>query len=329
MRTHTGSAGGVAYASDFGRFGSTLDRLLQSGGNLSQMRTNTFLTEEDWRVIDSAVVRAAEQRLTIVADLNAAGLIHPLDGLGVLESEFHRISDMEPAEQSMSGSTRGEKDLPDTAISIVPIPITFKEWEIEGRFLLSSQRRGEPIDVSAAFAAARQVSEKLEDMVFNGGDIVLGGNQIYGLTNHPDRGTHTISVSWTTAGGAAILADVIAMLNVANGQDYYGPFDVYVGGNYWTPLMDDFKTNSDKTILQRLLELPDIRSIKPADQLADSNVLMVQMTPDVVDLAVAQELDTVDWETQGGAIQHFKTMAAMAPRVKSDYSGKSGIVHGS
>lgn len=308
--------------------GSALHRLLEADGDISRMRTNTLLTEEQWRQIDDVVIQAAEDRLRIVADMRSAGLIHRLGGFGVLESEFHKLSDITPAEQSMSGATRGEKDLPDTSIAIIPIPVTFKEFSIEARTLLSSRRRGEPLDTSTARLAGRQVAEKLEDMVINGGDIVLGGNSIPGLTTFVDRNQYTGITDWTTDSGAVILADVLAMIDLLHLDLYFGPYRVYVAKNYWLPLMDDFKAESDKTIMQRLLELPDIVSINVLDKLAASEVLMIQMTPDVLDLAVGMEVDTVDWETQGGALQHFKVMAAMAPRLKSDYNARTGICHG-
>jgi uncharacterized linocin/CFP29 family protein len=304
-------------------------RVIQANGDVRRMRTNTLLTDDQWKEIDTEVIRAAEERLRIVADMRAGGLVHQLGGFGVLESEFHRISDMEPAEQSMSGAGAGDRDLPEKEISIVPIPVTFKEWEIELRFLESSRIRGEPIDVTAAGLAGRQVAEKLEDMVFNGGDILLSGNQIYGLTNFPDRATYTSIVDWTTDGGATILADVLAMIQLLHDVNYFGPYDLYVAGNYWLPLQDDFKANSDKTIMQRLLELPDLNAIKVADKLADGNVILLQMTRDVLDLAVAQDIVSVDWEIQGGAIGRFKVMTALAPRLKSDYNGATGICHGS
>ncbi len=303
-------------------------RVMAANGNVRKMRTNTLLTEEQWREVDAEVIQAAEERLRIMTDITGAGLIHRLAGFGVLESEFHRISDMEPAEQSMSGAAAGERDLPEKEISIVPIPVTFKEWELELRFLESSRLRGEPIDLTAASLAARQVAEKLEDMVFNGGDIVLGGNSIPGLTTFADRATYTSIVDWTTDGGATILADVLAMIQLLHDDLHFGPYELYVSSNYWLPLQDDFKANSDKTIMQRLLELPDLNSIRVADKLGASSVILIQMTRNVIDLAVAQDITTVDWEIMGGAIGRFKVMTAVAPRLKSDYNSRTGICHG-
>jgi hypothetical protein len=59
--------------------------------------------------------------------------------------------------------------------------------------------------------------------------------------------------------------------------------------------------------------------------LTAGSAVLVQMTRDVVDLAVGVDVSTVQWETRGGFTQHFKIFTAIAPRVKSDFDGKSGI----
>lgn len=323
--------------------GSALTRMIraheisvanQQPFNVSTMRTNMMLTEEQWRQIDDSIVRAAQERLVIVDDLRARGLIHPLGGLGVLESEFRKLSDVAPAEQSMSGATSGERDIPEKDIAIVPIPITHKDFRLEGRFLLSSRRGpGEPIDVSAAEAAARSVAEKMEDVVFGGGDVVLGGNSILGITNHPDVGTHTVSTDWdAVTDNNDIIADALAMMQVAIDAGYYGPYALYVNGAWGMVLEEDYKAESERTVRQRLLAIEGLNTVRIADRglaAGASEVALIQMTSNVIDLAVGQELTTVDWETEGGMIMHFKVMMAASPRVKSDYSGNSGIVIGS
>lgn len=313
--------------------GGALKRLIRNGGRLSALRTNELLTEEQWKQIDDAVIPAAQERLVIVDDLFSRNLIHSLDGLGVLASEYSKMSDMSAAEQSMSGATRGERDLVDIQWGMVPIPVTFKEFRLEGRMLLASQRRGEALDVTNARAAGRSVAEKLEDMVFNGGDIVLAGNPIYGLTNFPDRNTHTISTAWGSVTNTdAILSDVLTMIGIANADMYFGPFWLYVAGNLGVVMAEDYDTSTtttSRTVQERLEMVPQLSGVRVADTLADDEVVLVQMTPDVIDLAVAETIDTVEWETDGGAIQNFKVMAAMAPRLRSDYNGNCGIVHGS
>ena len=67
-----------------------------------------------------------------------------------------------------------------------------------------------------------------------------------------------------------------------------------------------------------------IEDVKPADKLADSNVLLVQMTKSNVDMVIGMQPTTVQWETQGGMMMMFKVMSIMVPRIKLDHGNRSG-----
>jgi uncharacterized linocin/CFP29 family protein len=265
--------------------------------------------------------------------VRAAGLTVPLDSLGILEIEHERMDVFTPAEQSMSGTNRTQFDLPEKDFVFTPVPITHKDFQLEARAVMSSRRRGAPLDTTGLQLATRQVVEKLEDMVVNGGDINLNGNTIPGLATHADRNTHTISTAWDgVATNDLIIDDILAMIQLAEDDNMGGPFNLYYPKNYSTVFDEDYGdavTTFPTTLRQRVEAISRVASVKQADVLADDNVLMVQMTSDVIDLPVAQEITTVDWETQGGWVTNFKVFAAMTVRVKSDKAGQSGVVHGS
>jgi hypothetical protein len=54
---------------------------------------------------------------------------------------------------------------------------------------------------------------------------------------------------------------------------------------------------------------------------------MVAMNEDVVDLGIAEDTVTIPWTSRGDLVYHFRVMFVGTPRVKADYSGRSGIVH--
>jgi hypothetical protein len=58
-----------------------------------------------------------------------------------------------------------------------------------------------------------------------------------------------------------------------------------------------------------------------------AEVILVQMSTDVVDWLDGLQPTTVMWESHGGMMIHFKVMMIGAPRIKADQSGQSGIVH--
>ena len=61
----------------------------------------------------------------------------------------------------------------------------------------------------------------------------------------------------------------------------------------------------------------------------DFEVIMVQMTPDVIRAVIGMDMTTVRWETIGGMQLNFKVMAIHVPQVRADFLGQSGVAHGS
>jgi hypothetical protein len=82
-----------------------------------------------------------------------------------------------------------------------------------------------------------------------------------------------------------------------------------------------------RSIMERVLAIPGLNSVRESKDLTASNVLLVQLTNDVVDEVVGMEPTTVQWDSPGGMIVNFKVMAIMIPRVKADYVNQSGIAH--
>lgn len=290
-----------------------------------------LLRYDEWKDIDRVIIEVAVDRLVGIADLMGKGLIHNLGSIGNVISMWERQSDITGASVSMSGIARGEKDTPEFDTAQVPVPVVFKDFEVNARRLEASRKFGASLDVTMPALAARVVSEKSEDMLFAGNAIQVDGSTIYGYTTHPDRNTVDMTKVWTdaTKTGANILADVQGMLAAARADKKFGPFTLYIPGEYEGKLDDDYDPASGdtRTIRQRLLALSGIQDIVVADRLANHNVILVQMTRDVVDLAMAQDITTVQWQVYGGLQEEFKVMAVWAPRVKSDYDGNCGVVH--
>ncbi|KKM81314.1 hypothetical protein LCGC14_1330980 [marine sediment metagenome] len=124
--------------------------------------------------------------------------------------------------------------------------------------------------------------------------------------------------------------DVLSMVTALVGDNMYGPYWLYVPTDYFVALGDDFKSNSDKTTMQRILEIPGVEQVKASSNLtggASGEVVLVQPTRDVVDLVIGAQPTTVQWETEGGMVSNFKVLSIMIPRIKSDANSQSGIAH--
>lgn len=286
------------------------------------------LRHEEYLRYDEKLVNVARQRLNGITDLQSAGLIVPLGGLGIMLSNWERAGDMTAAVANMDGMTEGQKDRLTFDEVGVPIPIFSKDWALNKRQLEASRTRGEPLSTAQVAIATRIVADKLEDVLFNGlAQLKVDGKMIYGYTNYPDRNTVELGQSWATD-GSTIINDTKNMLQAAYNDNRFGPFTMYVAKDIWAEIQMDYSDQKgDKTYMERITAFADISSVKAGDSLKNGNVLLVQMTDDVVDIAVAQDIVNIEW-TNNPMQTMYKVYAAMAPRMKSDRNGSCGIVHG-
>jgi hypothetical protein len=297
--------------------------------NASVLRTLDTLRHEEWKYFDDALVQEATIRLVGVADLIGAGLVANVpNALGKTVYGYEKVTDMDEAQVSLDGLGRTGNDKQEFDLFQVPLPITHKDFFLNLRNLAASRNSGEALDTTQVRTAGRVVAEKLEYMLFNGGPT-FGAMPIYGYTTHPDRNTSGFGSNgdWGQAAktGENILADVQTMMTALAADRMYGPYWIYVPADAAVKLVGDFKANSDKSIIQRLNEIPGILGVRVADQLATSNVVMVQATADVVKWVNGENLQTVQWDEAGGFKINFKAFAIGIPLIRSDADGRSGV----
>lgn len=305
--------------------------VVNSSGATMKTNAPALLRYDEWKDIDRTVLEVATQRLVGFSDLISRGLTYSLGSIGQTISLWDRSSDMTGADVSMSGITKGEEDNVQFESQTVPVPIIHKDFRINIRRLEASRIFGAGVDVIQADIAARRVAEASEDMLFNGYPIQVDGGTIYGYRNHPNRNTVTMTTPWDDPSmtGQDIFDDVEAMIASARADRYYGPYILYIPGGYEGVLDRDFAPSSGdiRTVRQRLMQISGLSEIKVVDRLAEDNVILVQLTRDVVDVAIAQDISTLNWQVDGGMQEKFKVMAVWVPRIKSDFDGRSGIVH--
>jgi len=314
--------------------GERLLQALREGRAISprELRTADTLRKDEWKAFDEALVEEGMIRLRGIADLMAAGLTIPVTGaMGKTIMEYEKVTDMNPAEVSLSGVVRTEDDRQEFTLGNVPLPIIHKDFNLNLRTLTSSRNRGESLDTSQARVAGRLVAEMLEQMLFLGSKT-FGGSPIYGYLTHPDRNQIDFATAgelWNAAGktGEEILLDVLAMIAAAEADRFFGPYWMYVPSNFSPKLEEDFKSNSDKSIRQRLMEVDRIAKIQTVDQLTASNVVLAQATQDVVALVTGEPLQSIQWDIEGGFVIKFKAFQIAVPLIRSDAQLRSGVVH--
>jgi hypothetical protein len=254
--------------------------------------------------------------------------------------EWHDVSEAGEAELTMDGVTRTRNDRPVFQHNYLPIPILHADYEINARVLATSRNMGNPLDTTMAEREARKIGEKLEKMLFTDTTYAYGEtdsrvrNKIYSYLNHPDRNQVSFSsvpgAHWNDSGstGKKIVDCVLALKQISMNAYHYGPWMLYIPTAYETVIDGDYDVVSPGiTIRARILAIAGISGIKVIDTLTADNVLLVQMTPDVVRLVRGMGLTNIEWATEGGMITKFKVMTIQVPQIRSDQNGKSGIVH--
>jgi uncharacterized linocin/CFP29 family protein len=297
----------------------------------AHLRTNGTLLRDEWILFDEALMQEGELRLRGVADLIAAGLTRPIpNALGTTVIQWQNIGSMTPASVSMDGMARTENDTVEFGEGSAPVPIIHKDFFLNIRRLQASRKRGESLDTTQARMAGRKVMEEAERMLFQGGKT-FGGYPIYGYLTHPHRNTMGFGAggSWALVAktGQQMLDDLLAGIEILIAEMMYGPYWVYVGSVISNRLNVDFKANGNQSIRTRLLEVENVAAIRSVDQMPANAVLIVQATPDVVQLAQGEPLQTIQWDVQGGMGVNFKAFMIQVPIIRSDPEQRSGILH--
>lgn len=296
---------------------------------------NALLRYDEWKQFDDAVLKCARQRLRAVADLRTAGLTYTIpNGMGKTVFVSENMTDPGNSVISMDGLRRAANDRPKYGIQNLPLPIIRSDFTISARQLQASRNGNTPLDTSMAEAMTRRVAEEAERLVLGTSTEwpstnAYGGGYIYGLTTEPYVNSVTITAP-TASGwdGSALLDDILEMRQAAYDDYHYGPYALYFSPGWDRYLGADFKTNSDKSLLSRIKEIPDINAIRTLDYMTNYSILLVQMTSDVVREVIGLDFTTIQWEEQGGMELNFAVMAILVPQVRSDPNNRSGIVYG-
>lgn len=296
------------------------------------MNAVATLRRDEWLQIDTAVSVAARQRMRLIADLRGAGLTYTIpNGMGKTVLESARMGDITPATISMDPARKSEADRPEYDILNLPLPIIHKDFFFTARQIAVSRNSGSPIDTTTAELASRRVMEEAEKLTLGtSGTYSYGGGTVYGLINYPGRMTKVLT-NPTASGWTPLktVTEVIGMRQQSTNALNFGPWVLYVSP-LWDAYLDaDYSAQyGNQTLRQRLAAVNGLSRIQTLDFLTGYQMVLVQLTSDVVRLVQGMDVTTLQWETNGGMEVHFKVMAMIVPQVRSDIEGNTGIVHG-
>ncbi len=299
-------------------------------GKATSIRVNAAtLRKDEWIQLDTAVLMAAQSRLIAVADLYSRNLVYRIgNGLAQTVLQYQDAGEMTAAEITMDAVTKTQKDRPEYGLTSLPLPIVHKDFSFNSRFLAESRVMGRGIDTLAAMQAARVVAEKVEDMLVNGtSSYTYGGGTIYGYVDFPQNVDVTLAAHWDASGttGEMILDDVREMKQSLIDVHKFGPYVLYIPTAYETVMDDDYKSESDKTIRERILGIQNISDVRVLDSLPADHVLLVQMDAETVRMVEGLPVNTVEWQEGGGFVTNYKVLTIMVPQIRADQNGNCGV----
>lgn len=305
---------------------------VNANGKKQVMVTNApaTLRKDEWKLLDDSVIRVAQTQLRLFADIRARGLTYTIpNGMGKTVFEYEKLSDVAPATTSMDGIREGDSDRPHFDLAGLPLPIIHKDFQFSARQVAVSRSGGTPLDTTMAELSTRKVIEEVEKYTVGSNTFAYAGYNIYGYTNFPQRLTQTITAP-TSANHAVTISEILSMKKKSVDAGYYGPWVVYLSPAWDLFLDEDYSTaKGDNTLRQRIQAIDDITDVRTSYFLTGNTILLVQMTSDVVRAVIGMDIVVLQWESHGGMQLNFKIMCIMVPQLRSDFNGKTGIVHGS
>lgn len=312
--------------------GSVASKLLNNGMSTDVLRNNDTLGYDDWKKIDEKVIMIAQRRMVGVNDLVSRGLAYDMGGAGLGKTVlgYQDASDINDAQISMDAVNRGQKDRQEFDMKYLPLPIVHCDFSFSVREINMAREGRIPLDTTMAEAATRKVSEKVEQILFQGNNaFTFGGGTIRGYLDHPNRNTVSLTVDWDNSAktGKEILDDTLALQQASINDRNYGPWGLYIPTAYQRVLGEDYATNYQQSIKDRLMQIEGLEFIRVADFMTANNVVLVNLSSESVRMVIGLPIRTVQWDSEGGFQTNFKILTIMVPQIRADQALRSGIQH--
>lgn len=301
------------------------------------LAANDQLRKDEWKEMNDTLSAVARDNTIGIEQLRQRGIEIPLD-LGVLRFEWEDISDFSDADVDMAATGGGNEDTFKYTNNGIPLPIVHKSFTLNLRKLRSSRNRGQPLDTAGVEAATAAVSRKLEDIVWGGDSITVDGDTVSGATDFTDRQTITGNAAWSGASADNIVDDVMRTVDALEDAKAFpgqSGYDFFIHRqSYQEARAKNSGTDNKEGVLELIRrrfegeeDLPNEVRFWPVDRISSGNAVMIKPTERYVQLPSAADIQTVQWESMGGMVQHWKVMGSVMPAYRSSQDGDSGVAH--
>lgn len=310
------------------QFNARQKAMAELHGNTSLVGNAMTLPKDVWGDWDREAVEIQREMLVVFNDLSSAVQM-PMP-IGKLIHYFQTVSDSGSVNVSLDGRSKGRTDQPTIDYFGTPLPIVDSPFSYGWRQIAAAQTEGFQLDAAGRANSMYKVAEKLEDIALNGdASVVVGGNQLYGLRNHPRRNTRTTGVVLNGATGDQWLVEIRGLLRELHDANFKVPATIYLNWDDWFYASNtDFKANGDKTIAQRVREIEGVREVVPADKVPVNEMIAVVKNRRVLQVLNGMPMTTrAQFRANPEDDYNFVTMAAASLEIKFDASLQCGVAH--
>ena len=239
-------------------------------------RDQAPLTGAQWSVLDAAVVSTARASLVGRRFISLVGPFGP--GVEALPSD------------TLSGTREGWVDLLGNEESeiigverrrFLPLPVIYKDFWLHWRDLETSRQFGTPLEIDKAAGGAFACAQAEDRLIFDGDSKLL----LPGLRTADDRRTLPMR-DWGREGQG--FSDVVDGVRVLTDGGFTGPYALAVSPRLYAQLNRVFD-NTGVLELEQIEKLAR-RGVYPSSVLPEPCALLVDSSPQNLDLAIAVDL---------------------------------------
>lgn len=252
------------------------------------------------------------------------------------ESSWQIRGRMSEAEHTTDLATRSEEGEIPIGPEGIAIPYTIKDYRIPEGQLEKARQTRMSLDTSYANGAGRRVGELLEDTVLWGSKVQMTTMDGYtlgcpGMLNVTGRYQQVGSGSWSD--GQTAKADI----NEAIGRQKERKFApgstgywLFIGTEQSNQFAEDYapSVSVEKTTREKIEDITNIDRVVYVPRMPDGEALLLKPSPQVMDIARLPDGPlNLEWSTNADMLNQFKVYHLLAPRIKHNDDGNTGLVH--
>lgn len=310
------------------QFNARQGALASAAGGALMIGNASPLPRDVWGEWDRDAISVQRSTLAVFNDIAAAAQ-RPIN-IGKLVHYFQTVSDSGEVNVSIDGRGKARTDQPTIEYHGTPIPIIDSGFSYSWRQMAAAASEGYQLDSAGRDNANRRVAERMENAALYGfEEVVVAGARSYGILNHPNRGTRDTGVTLNGATGAEWLLEIVGTLQLLHNDNFKVPATLYLNWDDWFYAgSTEFTTGYPKTILQRVMEIPGVREIVPADSIPVDNIVAVVKDRRVVEVLNGMPISTrAKFRANPEDDFDFTVIGAGALEIKFDADKRCGVAH--